>query len=342
MTPIFTDPSIDLYPDLMRDSAPPLSSSNVPSLALSPAVGSLASDPAPSAPSVSLTNPCCSTWVRAPPSNLTDYHCYFALTTLYEPHTYREASTNPLWQQVMANELDALHKTHTWDLTTLPPGMSAVGCKWVYKFKTQADESVERYKARLLTSWFLPTPGFSQTQSVSSYVGHYMVLKQAPRAWFAKFSSTISQHGFFTPSSYDSALFIPTHTIHWYYPSFLLYVDDMIITVTFLGLEVSSSSFDGYYLTQAKYTSDLISRGWNHWTARLVDTPIEYNVNRLNTTDGEPLPDATPITDSLVGQSCLISLSLVRTFPMLFTLLVQFMAAPRSLIMLLYFGFFGI
>jgi hypothetical protein len=150
MTPIFTDPSIDLYPDLMRDSAPPLSSSNVPSLALSPAVGSPASDPAPSAPSVSLTNPCCSTWVRAPPSNLTDYHCYFALTTLYEPHTYREASTNPLWQQVMANELDALHKTHTWDLTTLPPGMSAVGCKWVYKFKTQADESVERYKARLV------------------------------------------------------------------------------------------------------------------------------------------------------------------------------------------------
>uniref|UniRef100_A0A2N9GEW1 Uncharacterized protein n=1 Tax=Fagus sylvatica TaxID=28930 RepID=A0A2N9GEW1_FAGSY len=56
MTPIFTDPSIDLYPDLVRDSAPPLSSSDVLSLALSPAAGSPASDLAPSAPSESPTD----------------------------------------------------------------------------------------------------------------------------------------------------------------------------------------------------------------------------------------------------------------------------------------------
>ena len=129
MTPIFTDPSIDLYLDPVRDSAPPPSSSDVPSLVLSPAAGSPDSNPAPSAPSESPTNIRHSTWVRAPPSHLTDYHCYFALATLHEPHTYREASTNPIWQQVMADELDALHKTHTWDMTTLPPGKSAIGCK---------------------------------------------------------------------------------------------------------------------------------------------------------------------------------------------------------------------
>uniref|UniRef100_A0A2N9I2F7 Integrase catalytic domain-containing protein n=1 Tax=Fagus sylvatica TaxID=28930 RepID=A0A2N9I2F7_FAGSY len=152
-------------------------------------------------------------------------------------------------------------------------------------------------------------------------------LKQAPRAWFAKFSSTISQHGF-SASSYDSALFFrrSDHGI----TLLLLYVDDMIITGDdvqgiqdlkrflgqhfemkdlgplsyFLGLEVSSSS-DGYYLTQAKYTSDLISRA-GITDSKIVDTPIEYN-NRLNTHDGEPLPDATS-TDNY-----------------------QFMAAPRSL-----------
>jgi hypothetical protein len=129
MTPIFTDPSIDLYPDPVRDYTPPPNSSDVPSLVLSPAAGSPASDPAPSAPSESPTDLRRSTRVRAPPSHLTDYHCYFALATLHEPHTYREASTNPLWQQAMADELDALHKTHTWDMTTLPPGKSAVGCK---------------------------------------------------------------------------------------------------------------------------------------------------------------------------------------------------------------------
>jgi hypothetical protein len=52
----------------------------------------------------------------------------------------------------------------------------------------------------------------------------------------------------------------------------------------FLGLEVSLSS-DGYYLTQAKYTSDLISRAGTT-NSKIVDTPIKYN-SHLNTHDGE-------------------------------------------------------
>ena len=37
---------------------------------------------------------CHSTWVRSIPARLLDYHCYTALATLHEPHTYREASTD--------------------------------------------------------------------------------------------------------------------------------------------------------------------------------------------------------------------------------------------------------
>ena len=54
----------------------------------------------------------------------------------------------------MAEELDALHKTHTWNMTTLSPGKSAVGCKWVYKIKTWVDGFVECYKARLVAKGF--------------------------------------------------------------------------------------------------------------------------------------------------------------------------------------------
>ena len=52
-------------------------------------------------------------------------------------------------------------------------------------------------------------------------------LKRAPRAWFANFSSTISQHGF-SDSSFDTALFLRRsgHGI----TILPLYVDDMIIT----------------------------------------------------------------------------------------------------------------
>ena len=70
-----------------------------------------------------------STRVRSIPAHLLDYHCYTALATLHEPYTYREASTDPLWQIAMKEELDALSKNHTWDLVTLPPKKSVVGCK---------------------------------------------------------------------------------------------------------------------------------------------------------------------------------------------------------------------
>ena len=65
----------------------------------------------------------------------------------------------------MANELDALHKTHTWDMTTLPPSKSAVSCKWVYKIKTWADGSIERYKACLVARGFTQEYGIDYEET---------------------------------------------------------------------------------------------------------------------------------------------------------------------------------
>jgi hypothetical protein len=95
-----------------------------------------------------------STRVKSLPSYLQDFHCFHALAALHEPHSYREASTNPLWQDAMKEELDALHKNHTWDLVDLPRGKSVIGCKRVYKIKTCSDGIVDRYKARLVARSF--------------------------------------------------------------------------------------------------------------------------------------------------------------------------------------------
>ena len=65
----------------------------------------------------------------------------------------------------------------------------------------------------------------------------------------------------------------------------------------FLGLEVSSYP-DDYYLTQAKYTSDMISRV-SITNSKIVITPIEYNC-RLNSHDVESLLMLLSI-DSLLG-----------------------------------------
>ena len=54
----------------------------------------------------------------------------------------------------MKEELDAPHKTGTWDLVDLPSGKSAIGYKWVYKVKTRLDGTFDRYKARLVAKGF--------------------------------------------------------------------------------------------------------------------------------------------------------------------------------------------
>ena len=49
----------------------------------------------------------------------------------------------------MESELQSLHKNQVWELSELPPGRKTTGSKQVFKLKHDADENVERYKARL-------------------------------------------------------------------------------------------------------------------------------------------------------------------------------------------------
>ena len=73
-----------------------------------------------------------------------------------------------------------------------------------------------------------PPPGLSIDSNKVCHIRHVLYgLKQVPRAWFAKFNSTISRSGYMA-SHYDFALFL-RGTDKWTI-LLLLYVDDMIIT----------------------------------------------------------------------------------------------------------------
>ena len=65
----------------------------------------------------------------------------------------------------MKEELDALSKNHTWDLVTLLPGISVVGCKWIYKIKTRSDGSIECYKSCLVAKGFTQEYGIDYEET---------------------------------------------------------------------------------------------------------------------------------------------------------------------------------
>lgn len=48
------------------------------------------------------------------------------------------------------NRSGCLGRTENLEVTELPKGKKALACQWVYKYKYNADETMERPKARLV------------------------------------------------------------------------------------------------------------------------------------------------------------------------------------------------
>lgn len=74
----------------------------------------------------------------------------------FEPKTFKQAMKCPekeLWVKAMEQELDSIHNHQTWTEVDLPKDRVAIGSKWVYKIKTDADGQ-NVYKARLVAQGF--------------------------------------------------------------------------------------------------------------------------------------------------------------------------------------------
>jgi len=100
---------------------------------------------------------------------------------------------------------------------------------------------------------------------------------------------------------------------------------DLGLLSYFLGLEVSHNS-EGYYLSQAKYASDLLSRA-GITDSKTESTPLEVNC-KLTPLDGTPIDDPT-LYRQLVGS--LVYLTVTRPdIAYVVHVVSQFMSAPRS------------
>ncbi|CAL8168114.1 unnamed protein product [Prunus armeniaca] len=70
-----------------------------------------------------------------------------------------ESLKDPKWVQAIKEEMKALEKNQTLTLETIPRGKKTIGCRWVFTIKHNADGSIERYKARLVTKGYTKTSG---------------------------------------------------------------------------------------------------------------------------------------------------------------------------------------
>ena len=57
------------------------------------------------------------------------------------------------------------HDNDTWDLVPTSPHRKAIGCRWIYKVKYNADGSVNRYKARLVAKGYAQTHGLDYKET---------------------------------------------------------------------------------------------------------------------------------------------------------------------------------
>jgi hypothetical protein len=80
-------------------------------------------------------------------------HATALFTESFEPQSYKEALESEhvdKWMAAFKEEYDSLIANKTWEIVPLPPGSTAINCKWIGKVKPAYDRIPERYKGRLV------------------------------------------------------------------------------------------------------------------------------------------------------------------------------------------------
>lgn len=84
-----------------------------------------------------------------------------------EPTTYKSALQIPHWHQAMCDEYNALCKQKTWSLVPLPTHHNILGYRWMFKTKFNVDDTVARYKARLVAQGYKQQKGLDYFETFS-------------------------------------------------------------------------------------------------------------------------------------------------------------------------------
>ncbi|GJX40391.1 retrovirus-related pol polyprotein from transposon TNT 1-94 [Tanacetum coccineum] len=196
----------------------------------------------------------------------TDVEVYmYALTvSTIEQKNIKEAMLDHSWIESMQDELNQFKRLDVWELIECLAGRNIIKVKWIWKNKTDAENTVIRNKSCLVAKGYGQEEGidfeesfapvarleaveifgtYAAAQELSNFLDGYpdfsnhvnrlkkalYGLKQAPKAWYDKLSSFLIEHHF-TKGIVDLTLFTRRHG-----DDILLvqiYVDDIIFGST--------------------------------------------------------------------------------------------------------------
>ncbi|GJU68696.1 ribonuclease H-like domain-containing protein [Tanacetum coccineum] len=213
------------------------------------------------------------------------------------PKSYRDAFSDPNWQNAMRDEYHALIKNKTWTLVPRPPDTNIVRCMWLFRHKYLADDTLSRYKARLVANGITQLEGIDIDETFSPVVKpgtiQTVLSLTASRHWpiyqldvknaflHGDLSETVYMHQ--PPGFRDSVH--PDYVQGIVTAYLLLYVDDIVLTASsegllqriisslhqefamtdlgphnyFLGISVTHDS-SGLFLSQKKYAIEILEK----------------------------------------------------------------------------------
>nr|GEV41592.1 zinc finger, CCHC-type [Tanacetum cinerariifolium] len=239
---------------------------------------------------------------------ISDQHSYYFIIE-DDPKTFNEAMKSQdvaFWKEAINDEMDSVIGNNTWVLTNLPLGCRPLGCKWIFKRKLKVDETVEKFKARLVIQGFKQNSGINYFDTYTPVARistirllidmasiHNLIIHQmdAPKQWHQKFNEVVLSNGYLLNQA-DKCVYSKIDGSGKGVIIFL-YVDDMLIFGTDqvqvdLTKEFLSSRFSMKDMGQEdvilgiriKHESNGISISQSHYIEKVLkkfnysDTPV--------------------------------------------------------------------
>lgn len=117
------------------------------------------------------------------PGYLDDYDCHFVEKMCFIAETESSLSFKQImmskyadqWRKAMDKEIKSLNENNTWELVDMPENKKLVHNRWVFRIKTKANGSLDRFKARLVAKEYSQRQGVDYEETFSPVVRYETV-----------------------------------------------------------------------------------------------------------------------------------------------------------------------